>query len=244
MTQIDARRLEPATPAGACEAAASPWQFSLRDVFWFTTYAAVAALLARFKSPGSLVLSLGMGTAWLNYRGRISHLQTARARPKVFWGAWLLLLASLFLPAAKGCNNQKMAGWETAVMCAQAEVSMTGELVARRSMPSGKDFAAEILSLGRLTLLNAANVLALLSPLLLWRLQRETVPGGSLWGKRMGAALAVASVAVWAVPLDSSGVLIGCYVWCAGFLALTLSYRIGLRTFILMAALAVLFLWS
>jgi hypothetical protein len=212
---------------------AVPWQFSLREAFWFTTAAGGAAALVRFRGLGSLVLSLALLFAWLNVRGRLAKLQTRRARPKVFYAAWLLLGASLFLPAMKGCNNTVHRGWETASMAAKWEIGAAYEVLVKADLPSLEEAPAAIDFGVRLTLINLANLLALLSPLLLWRLQRDQ-------GQCLGAVLAVSAVAVWATPMGSE-LLIGCYVWCAGFLALTISYRIGWRLFGVMTLLAAVF---
>jgi hypothetical protein len=224
--QLQTRLTEESAPAGD----ASHWQFSLREAFWFTTAAAGATALVRFRGPGSLVISLALYFAWLNARGRLAIFQTCRARPRVFYAAWLLLGASLFLPAMKGCNTSVHRGWETASMAAKWEVSVASEVILKCNLPPSDDWLEALGFWVRITLINLANLLALLSPLLLWRLQREK-------GRQFGAMLAVSAVAAWTIPMGD-GLLIGCYVWCAGFLVLTLSFPMSWRLFAAMTALA------
>jgi hypothetical protein len=234
MSHVEAPQIQEAAVVESLPADKPRWQFSLRDVFGFTAAAASAAAVARFTAPGAFVLAAGLYLAWLNSRGRLEQVQTRRARPKVFWAAWLLLGVSLFLPAMKGCNNTVHQGWETATIAAQWEFSAAGEILVKRNTPSAEELPEALGFAAWMTLINLANVLALLSPLLLWRLQR----GQGQW---FGAALAVAAVAVWSVPL-SDGMLIGCYMWCAGFLVLTMSYRIGWRVFAAMTAVAAVYI--
>jgi hypothetical protein len=208
-----------------------PWQFNLRHAFELITAAAVAAALAAYHGAGALVLSAGLFVSWLNTRGRLAPVQTKRHRPKFFYAAWLLLFASLFLPAVKGCNNTTIPGWRAAHACALVELDIAHHVLIQRELPEESSLSAWG-QLGWFTLLNVANLLALLSPWLLWRLQRDR-------GARLGAALAVVAVMVWSVPLRDPEMLVGCYVWCAGFIALTASYRMGPKTFALMALLAV-----
>jgi len=59
-------------------ASLSPWQFSLRDIFWLTTAAAGVAAVAAVKGAGSLVISIGLVVAWLNARGRLAPADDAR----------------------------------------------------------------------------------------------------------------------------------------------------------------------
>jgi hypothetical protein len=232
MSVTEARHVD--NPLAAASSPGERWQFGLRDAFWFTAAVAATAAVARFKGPGIAVLSMGLYLGWLNSRGRLERIQTRRARPKIFGAAWLLLGLSLFLPAMKGCNNVKYRGWETASMAAQWQVGAANEVLLKGNLPEPEEQFKAIVFGVRMTLINLANLLALFSPFLLWRLQRGQ-------GERLGAALAVSAVAVWSVPVDF-GLLVGCYVWCAGFLALTIACRIGWRVFAAMAALAAIFL--
>ncbi len=217
------------------EAAMPPWQFSLREAFWFTTAAAGAAALAAVKGAGSLAMSVGLLLAWLNTRGRLAPVQTRTARPKVFYVAWALLAASLFLPAMKGCNNTVIYGWQTAYMCAATETEGIVEFVANRRAPDPPTWS-ELGTLAWVTLMNLANLLAVVSLFWLWRLQRGQ-------GEWLGVALALAVIGVWAVPLqDPTNTLVGCYVWCAGFAVLLSAHRLNVRTFGVMVALAAVFI--
>ena len=236
MLPVDAPNRESAAVPSEERTSPVRWQFNLRDAFLATTATAGAAALAGYRGMGSLVLSLGLAAAWLNVRGRLTPLQTHRARPKLFYAAWLLLGVSLFLPAMKGCDNSALRGWQTA----QAAVLLEADAVAELSenpgavLQQGSHELREGLRFWTiLTLINAANLLLLSSPLLLWRIQRGK-------GEWLGAAFAMAAVGPWAVPLRDP-VLIGCYVWCAAFLVVLLSYRIRAFTFFAMLALAAVY---
>ncbi len=216
-------------------ASLSPWQFSLRDIFWLTTAAAGVAAVAAVKGAGSLVISIGLVVAWLNARGRLAPVQTRKARPKVFYVAWGLLAASLFLPAMKGCNNKPIYGWQTAYACAATQADGVAQLVLQ-GPPEERPSLSDVGSFVWFTLINLANGLALLSPFWLWRLQRGR-------GEWFGAVLAVAVIGVWAVPLrDPTNLLVGCYVWCAGFAVLLAAHRLRFGVLAAMCALAVVFL--
>jgi hypothetical protein len=231
---MNTRELEVVTPDVPREEArveTRGWQFSLLEAFWFLTAAGGAAALVRGKGWGAVVVVVGLFVAWLNVRGRFAEVQAGKRRAKLFWGAWGLLGASLFLPAMRGCNNSTLKGWETAHLCAAAEVGAVEKFVVQGERPPREELGRAVGELSWITLLNLANLLAVLSPVWLWRLRREK-------GQWLGAALAVAAVAVWIVPLKDPHVLVGCYVWCAGFLALTLPYRIGWKTFVAMLLLA------
>ena len=90
---------------------------------------------------------------------------------------------------------------------------------------------ADFFILGLLLLINLANLLILLSPLLLFRLQREK-------GRLMGNALAISAVAVWLIPWENpEGYLIGYYVWAGSIMLLLQTWRIGWRTFCAMVIL-------
>lgn len=219
----------------ACDKLAPPrpWQFSLRGAFVLLTASSGAAALVAYRGAGSLALSIGLLWAWLNVRGAFRSVQTPRARPKVFYAAWLLLGVSLFLPAAKGCNNSYIYGWQTAYLCAAAEIETAQNLAQNRE--SGPEQRVELATgFAWLTMINLANLLLVLSPLLLWRLQRGQ--GGAL-----SAALGVNAVAAWAVPMREPHLLIGCYVWCASFAVVLMACPLGRRTLLAMIAVAAVF---
>jgi hypothetical protein len=237
MNSVGAPNREAAAVSPEDRAPPARWQFNLREAFLATTAAAGAAALAGSRGLGSLVLSLGLAAAWLNVRGRLASLQTRRARPQLFYAGWLLLGVSLFLPAMKGCNNSTLRGWQTAQAAVMLEAGAVTELIEHpgavleqgdHDLREGARFWTII------TLINAANLSLLLTPLLLWRLQRGK-------GEWLGAAFALAAVSPWAVPLRDPEVLVGCYVWCAAFLVVLLSYRIRASTFYPMLALAAVY---
>ncbi|MBW3596666.1 MAG: hypothetical protein KY475_05260 [Planctomycetes bacterium] len=227
MTTVDA----PACKSHDETGSPARWQFSLKSAFLATAVAAGVACLVGYRGFGSLVLSAGLIAAWLNVRGRLDRLQTRKVRPKLFYAGWMLLGASLFLPAMKGCNNQPVYGWQTAYLCAVTEAEIVHELVQDSELDAERPLE-QVGSFAWITAINAANLLLVLSPLLLWRLQRGQ-------GQFLGAALAIAAVSPWALAMRDPHMFIGCYVWCASFIVLLLSCRIQTRTFCVMLAIAV-----
>ena len=199
-------------------------QYSLRDLFVAMTGVAAAFGLAAWWGPGTLPYSIGLLLALANVTGRLGFFQTKQTRPKCFYVAWGLLLVSLFLPSVQGCQED-MKGWQAALTVAQAEIEGVQSLASQETDAPWYRWA---FSLTVYSLLNLANILALLSPLLLYRLQRDR-------GKWMGGALAVCSVAAWSLGW-TPGFLVGYYVWCFGFAALLIGYRMSWLTFGLMAA--------
>ncbi len=130
-----------------------------------------------------------------------------------------MLIASLFLPAVKGCGSQGVPGWQAAVTCAQVAIDPPGE---------STDKSCVVLLYGWLVI---GNVLLLGSPFLLWRLQRN---GGRIYGTLL--AMAVASMCGLSIGSKTGDVfLIGYYVWCLSGLSLLSAYRIRWPTLALMA---------
>ncbi len=233
---------------------AAPWQFSLRGLFLLMTAAAGTAAVASVWGLGSLILSTGFILATLNWRGGCAAVQTNRARPRLFYTAWLLFAASLFLPVTKGCGTDAFCGWQAALVCAGAEVDLLKDIAsACRTSPQDSEpriieGAGDTVSnrarrtveaVGSalwVTLLNLANLLMLGSPWLLWRLQRGR-------GQRLAALLAWSTVAVWLVPLDAPPpmYLSGYYVWCLSFTLVLTTLRITLRLLLTMLGLAAVY---
>lgn len=199
-------------------------QFSLRDLFAATTGVAAACGLAAWQGVGTLAYSLGLLLSLFNATGRLSYFQSTTMRPKCFYLAWGLLFTSLFVPAVPGCNDD-LAGWQVAAMVATSGVQEAGKLFDPENEQPLQQTAFSLVAFG---LLNLANTLALLSPLLLYWLQRGR-------GKWLGIALAVCSVVAWSVGWGE-GLLIGFYLWSAGFAILLTAYRINWGTFAVMVA--------
>ena len=185
------------------------WQFSLRGILSFTAWAACTAAFARLRGTGAAVLIVG------------------RRGGKTAYLAWALLLASLFLPAVRGCSNSSIAGWQAAGACAMAQFSMPDPGIEHRWV-----------AYGYYSMLNLANLLLLLSPWALYRARRGK-------GQCYAAALGICAVAVWSASVDDAGgLLAGYYVWSLAVLGLLSAFPLGPRTMTLMvlAGLGRLFL--
>ncbi len=206
-----------------------PLQFTLRALLILMTLISLALGVAVWRGLGTLPHSLGMLWAWLNASGRLQSLQTPTARPRIFLIGWLLVGVSLVLPAAKGCNNQEILGWRAAQACVLAEARI---LAAPFQLHDEGDDANKVFTFEALffTMLNLANLGLLMSPFFFWRLQRER-------GHWFGNVLAVAAVTAWFCSWEqSSGFLIGFYVWCLAFAVLLTAYRVRWPTFLCMVA--------
>ncbi|HXT57118.1 MAG TPA: hypothetical protein VN699_00720 [Pirellulales bacterium] len=204
------------------------WQFSLRGILSFTAWAACTAAFARLRGTGAAVLIVGLSACALNCRGDLSNWQLpGRRGGKTAYLAWALLLASLFLPAVRGCSNSSIAGWQAAGACAMAQFSMPDPGIEHRWV-----------AYGYYSMLNLANLLLLLSPWALYRARRGK-------GQCYAAALGICAVAVWSASVDDAGgLLAGYYVWSLAVLCLLSAFPLGPRTMTVMvlAGLGRLFL--
>src|SRR5262245_37846915 len=168
------------------------WQFRLSHLFGLMTLSAVAAAVAAAFGPGSLMLSGGLTVAWLNWCGLFQPVQTGNRQTVLLIVAWTIFLASLALPSMRVFGP--VLGWNAAwfVLLTPFQALYKGE--------------ANHLTLYWFLGLDLANQLALMLPLLIWRLRR----GQGQW---LSALLCVAMVAVWIVGWDGSSMLLGYYVW-------------------------------
>lgn len=207
-----------------------PLQFTLRHLFLLTGCVAVVAALGVGLGPSVVPLSIGMLLAFANLAGYCDWFQQSSRRPRVVSLAWLMFVVSMFLPATEGCNGSTIPGWATAYQTALMEVEVTKKLITDTK-------PEQMLGVLFFTLLNAANLMFLFSPLMIRRLNRGK-------GGRMACATAVATGSVWLVPINfaSSGMLSGYYVWAASFTTMMLTYRIRLPTYIAMGAIAAAYL--
>ena len=202
-------------PQLTTDAAELRWsrQFTLRGLLIAVALAAVASALCAAKGIGSLVLFIGLVATWFSWRGYLSRLQTSSARPKMFLSAWLLVGMSLFMPAFGGCQTE-VKGWECAYFCAGIEYELIRDSVVESDQ--SRLLTTEALTF---TLLNLANLMFVLSPLMLYRIWRGK-------GQFLTTLLAISLPMVWLVPIDAPmQYRIGYYVCCAGLTQIHLSYR-------------------
>lgn len=190
-----------------------------------TTGVALACGLAVWQGVGTLAYSFGMLLSLLNVTGRLRFVQTRKTRPKCFYVAWGLLLVSLFLPAANGCNGNHMLGWETAWVTAWVEVGVVASMFDPQDDSPWHEALLLILWLGTL---NLANIFLLLSPLLLYMWQRDR------W-RWTGNALAFFALNAWLFGWGSE-YLIGYYLWCLVFAVILVTHRLRWRTFAVLVA--------
>ncbi len=215
-------------PTDTCEAEANGrFQFRLYHLFWVTFLVAVIAVVAKSFGPGTLPLSIGLALACLNAQGFFGFLQRKGTRPRVCYVAWLLVAVSMLLPSAKGCNNEQIQGWKMAQIVFVGEGNMLHE-AATSQKPLG---VGDCMLIIRLTLINLANLLIVISPLMLSRLQQGQ-------GRLMGNALAISAVSVWLISWENGGgYLVGYYVWAGAIALLLVTIRIRWRMFAAMVIL-------
>ena len=101
-----------------------PFQFSLRSLLALTTAVAIAGAVAHAFGLGTLVFSTGLIVMLLNWRGLFRLLQSGRWQRRGAGAITCLFAVSLVLPAAKGCNNSRIKGGETAVMVVSQQADL------------------------------------------------------------------------------------------------------------------------
>lgn len=201
-------------------------QFSLRGVFALTTWAACTAALAAWRGAGVVVLSLGLTITALNACGKLSRWQLPERRGLgLVRCAWLLLGLSLCMPSVRGCSNQSLAGWETALTCASTQI----EMLARRHDASWTAYVC-------CSMLNLGNLLMALSPLAVWRTKRRERAG-----RAYAAVLGACAVGIWSLAIgDAASLLVGYYFWSLAALALLSAFRLGAAALSFMGILSLL----
>jgi hypothetical protein len=190
------------------------WQFGLAHLFGLTTLSAIAAALVAAFGLGSLPISIGVSLAGVNYAGLLRPLQSGRPQAALLWLAWATFLISLALPSLHVFGP--VAGWEAgwAVLAMPVEAVRKGDLLH--------------VQLLWFLMLDLANLLAVLLPLLVWRLRRS----GGRW---YAAVLCVVTISPWSVGWDTP-MLPGYYVWCLSFLLALAALPIGRKTLAAMFA--------
>lgn len=212
----DATATRPPAPEQVESQAATPHpvQFTIRTLLAITTAVAFAGAVARVFGLGTLVFSMGAILLLLNGSGLFRPLQSGRLQRACAGAVTCLFACSLFLPAAKGCNNSRIKGWETALMV----VSQQAELIHKvATIPEER---AEALQkplrwltaqwfFSCLTLGNVSLATALLAPCLLRRSTHRWYPPLVAFG-----ATACWLVA-WGETVENGGLLVGFWVWTA-----------------------------
>ena len=143
--------------------------------------------------------SAGISLAWLTCAGAFETIQSGRRQAKVFGLSWVVFLVSLVLPSVTVFGP--VSGFSAAWFSIAGPID---SVFQRGQLPIGVIIYLVI---------DVANVLMLLLPLLIWRLSR----GRGQWH---GAMLSIAMVAPWCVAWDASNtpdLLFGYYVWCVSF---------------------------
>ncbi len=185
-------------------------QFSIRFLLLLTTAVAAALGLALAKGWNTLPLSLGLIWATMNAAGVLRFVQhTPRARSNWIWLAWLLFLLSLCLPAAKGCNNELIYGWEVATASAMAEAEGIYKVATwDEELQQEQNWG----NLGRqiyvVTMINLCNLALILAPLAIVLFHYDR-------GYWMTNLVAVTAVLAWAFIVgDNHMPMSGYFVWC------------------------------
>jgi hypothetical protein len=201
-----------------------PWQFRLWHLFAAMSYVALCAAFARYRGWGTLLTTLGLGVAILNFVGCFAPLQTGRRQRLLLWLAWCAFLVSLCLPSVRVLST--VYGWEAAwvVLVGPWERILRGEFDPRATI-----WIADSL----------ANLLLVSVPFLVWRFSRN---GGRWYAAALIAAMPAPWLTVWRD--DPMGLYAGFYVWCASFYGalLALPLRRGTLAAMWLSALAMILL--
>jgi hypothetical protein len=195
------------------------WQFSLRQIFELTTLMAVASAVASAFGPGTLVASAGVIVAWLNLRGAFQAIQCERRQRMALGAAWLVFLLSLALPSVQVFNPVYglWAAWYAYAIPIEAIL---------RHEPPRLNWLVYLL-------INAANILMLLLPLVIWAQSRK-------FGQWLQTALCLTMPATWCLAWRMEGLLVGYFVWCASFAVALMAMRISRATFVTMVVVTCL----
>lgn len=200
-------------------------QFNLRTLFALTTWIAMLLAIAASSLSAWFMAALGFSTTAVNCAGKLSPIQTWRGRRGAMLLAWLLLLASLMMPAVRGCGDDAVPGYRAAAVAALYQVRPPVDQPAETWVAAYLEF----------TLLNLANLLLILSPLLIMRVERGR-------GQILAALLSCGATAMWCMPVGErpGSLLAGYYVWSLAPLCLLASIRLRWWVTAPMVALAIL----
>ena len=161
----------------------------------------------------------GVATGLAQLLGLFRSLQTGRPQAVVLWLAWGLFLLSMLLPSMPpvfGTNS--IFGYEAALFVLGGPLHFVGR---GNYLDPGIPW---------FLLMDAANALMLLMPLLIWPLTR----GAGHW---LCASLCVAMVGGWLVTWDAA-MLFGYYVWINSMGLALVASPVRLRTLVAMVVTA------
>jgi hypothetical protein len=181
------------------------WQFRLWHLFAVTTYVGIVIAVARRWGIETLPATIGLGIAWLNYRGALWFLQRGKLQLVVLCIAWGMFLGSLFLPTHTYWEPE---GWRAAWMVLYLPVDLAWR----------QEWLELIEFLCWAPLIDAANLSQLLLPVTAIRLQMKR-------GKYLAAVNCVSMVAVWALagPTAASGYILWSISFLLGLTAMPLN---------------------
>ena len=157
--------------------------------------------------------------AWCNFRGAFESLQSGRRQTAVLALAWATFLISLALPSIT------VFGPVLGISAAWFSIAGPIESMFQYGQPA---FGVGVIIY---LVIDVANLLMLLLPLLVWRLHRGR-------GRHFGAALCIVMPASWCVAWDPVNLLLGYYVWCVSFGIALLAIRIRMPVLIAMLGVA------
>ncbi len=198
-------------------------QFNLRALFALTAWVAMLLAVAVSSRSAWLMAASGFSVTAMNCAGKLTAIQTPRKHRHAVLLAWLLLLSSLMMPAVRGCGDDVVPGYRAAAVAALYQVRPPVEQPSESWLPAYLEFS----------LLNFANLLLIVSPLLIHRVERGK-------GQVYGTLLAAGATAMWCMPIGEppGSLLAGYYVWSLAPLCLLASIRLRWWVLVPMAALA------
>lgn len=213
------------------------WQFSIRSLLIAMLAVSLAmavivplsAVNLRAFAVGGAMLAVAGGVLVANSMGWLAHCQSPRSRPGWLASGWLLFVISLGCPAARGCNNESIYGFELArgLAVSQAEYMQKVVVKPKARVEALSEFNKQPLPAIGIAFLcsttNAANFTVLLSPLLWlkWRQQR--------WEGFRWIVLAGLCISLTFSLGNSGGLLVGYYLWCGSFLVLANLWKLSWR---------------
>lgn len=244
LTTLDEARKPPAEPTadqaptpGQPSSDAPRWQFSIRSLLIamlavslsMAVIVPLSAVNLRAFAVGGAMLAVAGGVLIANSMGWLARCQSPRSRPRWLATGWLMFAVSLSCPAAKGCNNKSIYGIEfaTGIAVTQGEYIHRLAVVHEARVEAWDTFKTQPQSTIGFAFLytttNAANFIALFSPLL-WLRWRQRRWEGLRW--IVLAGLCVSLSFSWD---NTGGLRVGYYLWCGSFLVLANLWKLSWR---------------
>jgi len=183
------------------------------------TYVAVMLGIATWQGPFTLMATSGLGLAILSHIGALRRWQQGRTQLVLVGLAWVTYLVSLCTPCTTGPFS--VFGGHAAWIYLMVPVAAF----------FGEEWNFEPKGWPWLVSINAANLLQLILPLHLWRLNRGR-------GELLCSLNFLAMIGPWVTLIIATDLFVGYYIWCASFMLLVIAAPVNRWTLVGMAGLA------